>query len=84
MRDRRLEMREVVEILDGYRKAIESSVFELAGYVIKNRENLDLDEVRLRCEYISNQINKFKNTISRAENAVRELKKEVGGGQEAV
>ena len=77
-------MREVVEILDGYRKAIENSVFELAIYVVRNKDNLDLDEVRLRCEYISNQINKFNNTIVRAENAVRELKKEVGGGQEAV
>ncbi len=77
-------MREVVEILDGYRKAIENSVFELTSYVVRNREELDLDEVRLRCEYITNQIVKFKNTVSRAENAVRELKKEVGGGQEAV
>ena len=77
-------MREVVEILDGYRKAIENSVFELTSYVVRNRDELDLDEVRLRCEYITNQIVKFKNTVSRAENAVRELKKEVGGGQEAV
>ena len=77
-------MREVVEILDGYRKAIENSVFELTSYVVRNRDDLDLDEVRLRCEYISNQIIKFKNTVARAENAVRKKKKEVGGGQEAV
>ncbi len=77
-------MREVVEILDGYKRSIESSTFELASYVVANREELDLDEVRLKCEYIASQINKFKNTVARAESAVRELKKEVSGGKEAV
>ena len=56
----------IKEIIEGYRKGAEDQVWELVHYVIRDRDRLNLEEVRLRCEAVASQIAEFERKAKKA------------------
>lgn len=69
----------ICEIMNGYRKECENLVWDFVDHVIKNRNNLNLRDIMLRCEHIARRIADFEEKAKRAFSLIGELRDESGG-----
>lgn len=75
---------QVEKILAGYRETVEDQIFELIGYVVKNRRCLNLGDVRLRCEHLVREIAQYERMVKEVEAILQKRREVDNDGQREV
>jgi len=69
---------DVIVSIWAYRKEISDSLWDLVGYVSTNKDDIDFDEIKNRCENLIKTIDGYQNTIKQIEGVLKKTIKSGG------